>query len=653
MPVCVGYSPAYLPTIESTPVAAVAEAATIKLNKKTATVNVGATVKLKVNGTKKTVKWSTSKKSVATVSSKGVVTGKKAGKATITAKVNGKKYTCKVTVKEAPKLNKTKATVYVGKTVTLKVTGTAKKVTWSTSKKSVATVSSKGKVTAKKAGTATITAKVGTKKLTCKVTVKQKAVAVTSVRLDESSIYLDAGKSQKLIATVNPSNATNKEVTWMTENGDVAQVEPDGTVTAIGEGKTKIWAFIGEKTDYCYVTVRLPKVESVALDQTTMSMSVGETSKLTATVYPANAKDGEVEWRSSDEKIAVVDEDGNVTAIAPGTVKITAKASSHKAVCTVEVKTPTFQMGEVWTVDDQWRFKVNSVTYHKMCNQYDDNDGVQVVTVNYTYWCDGPSYYTSGLRFSGSDFTVYDTVGAAGRTYPCTHDINPINLSAGYYHTASQSFILNNQSDKITLAVDHRDINFSTRKANFVLDFGIDLDNVNEVRAFLEQDMMLNGTKDKTSENETYYYYQKTTTIDGFSVKNRLIYFPERDYFEFSLSCPSGPTRYVNIALPGEGYTGTEIAPGTAYVLFSGMGTDTNTAPVFYSQLDLALDAYSASKDFTFNVDEITWADLTEEYVQEQSNIFLDLAIAGWQDLLVSNYHGVAVDLGDLGFSQL
>lgn len=76
-----------------------AEAATVKLNKKKATLYVGDTLKLKVKGTKKKVKWSSSKKSVAKVSSKGKVTAKKAGKATITAKVGKKKYKCKITVK--------------------------------------------------------------------------------------------------------------------------------------------------------------------------------------------------------------------------------------------------------------------------------------------------------------------------------------------------------------------------------------------------------------------------------------------------------------------------------------------------------------------------------------------------------------------------
>ena len=157
------------------------EAASVKLNAKSKTLYKGKSATLKVTGIKKKVTWSSSNKKIATVSSKGKVTAKKVGKCTITAKVNGKKYTCKITVKNQPiKLSATSKTLNVGKTATLKVTGTTKKVTWKSNKPSVATVSSKGKVTAKKAGTATITAKVAGKTLKCKVTVK-KTTAVKKV----------------------------------------------------------------------------------------------------------------------------------------------------------------------------------------------------------------------------------------------------------------------------------------------------------------------------------------------------------------------------------------------------------------------------------------------------------------------------------------
>ncbi len=164
--------------------------AKIKLNVTKKTIDKGKTYTLKVSGTSKKVKWSSSNKSVATVSSKGKVTAKKAGTATISAKVDGKTLKCKITVKNPIKINATSKTLYKGNTYTLKVSGTSKKVTWSSSNKSVATVSSKGKVTAKKAGTTTISAKVSGKTLKCKITVKN---PITRQKI----VVIDAGHQAK------------------------------------------------------------------------------------------------------------------------------------------------------------------------------------------------------------------------------------------------------------------------------------------------------------------------------------------------------------------------------------------------------------------------------------------------------------------------
>ena len=147
-------------------------ASKVKINKTKTTIYVGQTITLKASGAKN-VKWSTSNKKVATVSSKGKVTAKKKGNATITVKAGKKKATCKVTVKN-PFLNKTKVSLKKNETTTLKLTG-AKVKAWSSNNKKVATVSSKGKITAKGTGSATITCKdKNNKKYTCKVTVTEK-----------------------------------------------------------------------------------------------------------------------------------------------------------------------------------------------------------------------------------------------------------------------------------------------------------------------------------------------------------------------------------------------------------------------------------------------------------------------------------------------
>ena len=160
------------------------KSAGIKLSAKKLTLKQNATKQLKAtldkNATDK-VTWSSSNKKVATVDKNGVVTAVKKGTVTITAKTSGgKKATCKVTVKVPAtkvKLNKTKATVAKGRTLTLKATMTPSsstdKLTWTSSNKKVATVDKNGKVKALKKGAATITVKTASgKKATCKITVK-------------------------------------------------------------------------------------------------------------------------------------------------------------------------------------------------------------------------------------------------------------------------------------------------------------------------------------------------------------------------------------------------------------------------------------------------------------------------------------------------
>ena len=143
------------------------------LSKTKATLNAGDKLTLKLSGTKQKVTWKSSSTKVAAVSAKGAVTAKKAGSASITATVLGKKYTCKLTV-EDPALSKTSATLTLGESLTLKVKGTTQKVQWTSSAPALVSVSAKGVVTAAEGstgGTVTITAAVGSRRLTCDVKV--------------------------------------------------------------------------------------------------------------------------------------------------------------------------------------------------------------------------------------------------------------------------------------------------------------------------------------------------------------------------------------------------------------------------------------------------------------------------------------------------
>lgn len=190
-------------------ISTVEAAGKVKINKNKAYVSKGDTVKLSVSGTSKKVKWSTSSKKIATVSSKGVVKGIKKGNATITAKVAGKKYKCKVTV-ELPSISKKKVSLNAGSSTTLKVKNTKQKVSWKSSNKRVATVTSKGVVKGIKKGTATITAKIGNKRLTCKVTVKQSAAKKITYIGDRDVDYDDKTQSHRIFFSLILSDGVTR-----------------------------------------------------------------------------------------------------------------------------------------------------------------------------------------------------------------------------------------------------------------------------------------------------------------------------------------------------------------------------------------------------------------------------------------------------------
>lgn len=149
------------------------EAATVKLNKTRRTMKVGQVYKLTVKGPHGTVKWKSSKSSVAAVDNSGVVKAKKKGTANIYAQVGKKQLKCRITVKNpGPSINKKSLTIYRGGAFRLTVKYPTSKVKWSSSNKKVATVNSKGTVVAKKNGKTTITAAMRGRKLRCSVVVK-------------------------------------------------------------------------------------------------------------------------------------------------------------------------------------------------------------------------------------------------------------------------------------------------------------------------------------------------------------------------------------------------------------------------------------------------------------------------------------------------
>ena len=235
-------------------------------------------------------------------------------------------------------LNKTSTTLTVGSSETLTATvipdnATDKSVTWATSNASVATVAD-GMVTAVGPGTATITVTTvdGGYTATCTVTVTQPTTGVT---LNKVNTTLAVGSTETLTATVYPTDATDKSVTWKTSNAAVATVA-NGTVTGVAPGIATITVTSSNgSTATCEVTVIQPTT-GVTLNKTSITLTAGSTERLTATVAPDNATDKSVTWTTSNANVATVT-DGVVYAVNAGTATITVTTTDGAKTATCEV----------------------------------------------------------------------------------------------------------------------------------------------------------------------------------------------------------------------------------------------------------------------------------------------------------------------------
>lgn len=295
-----------------------------------------------------TVTYTSSNTTIATVDSNGVVTALKQGSATITIALKSNssvKATVAITV--SPSIDKitlsntsyTFEAVNKTKLITASLSASLAKqsITWTSSNTAIATVDSNGLITSKGVGTCTITAKAGSTSATCSVTVQQYA---TGVSLSSTNSTINVGGTVKLTATVTPSNATNKNVTWSSSNTSVATVS-GGTVTGVSGGTCTITAKSNSNNlieATATITVNVPAT-GITLSQSSLSFTgAKENKQLIAVVTPLNATNGTVTWKSSNTSVATVDSNGNVTSVGKGTCTITAtNAQGHSATVSVVV----------------------------------------------------------------------------------------------------------------------------------------------------------------------------------------------------------------------------------------------------------------------------------------------------------------------------
>lgn len=358
----------------------------VRLDSAEKTVNVDSSITVTpiftpVTAHDKSMTWTIANPNIARVEAEGIsdakVTGVTPGTTMLlgTASDGGFTVACLIRVNPKPVANNTKVTVSpttkflkVGKSfyVTAAVTGTSnKKVKWSTSKKSVATVSSGGKVKGKKIGTAYIkaAARDGSGAFArCRVRVVR---MVKRLRLNKDSANLLVGDTLKLKAKITPKNATIKKVNWSTSDRTIAEVSSSGRVLGVAEGIVKITARTTDgsnKSATCIVRVREPvEATGVTVANSELTIAKGRARQSGIVAAPANTTT-KIRYYSDNKKVATVDKRGKIRTKRVGQATIYGETANGKRGYTDVLVVDLNRKGLAMRQYDTEQLRVNEIS---------------------------------------------------------------------------------------------------------------------------------------------------------------------------------------------------------------------------------------------------------------------------------------------------
>lgn len=218
---------------------------------------------------------------------------------------------------------------------------------YSSSDPSVASVDSSGNITGNKLGSSIITIVAEMKSVTYRVNVVDK-VALKSINISPQSLTLTEGNNGKLDISFDPSNATDKRVSWKSSDANIVTVDASGNIKAISAGTATITATSqdGGYTTSSKITVNAldKSLKGISLNKTEISLKVDESETLSINYNPSYASNKEIIWSTSNTQVATV-ENGKVTAKKPGNAEIKAvsKEGNYEAICKVTVLSPPIE----------------------------------------------------------------------------------------------------------------------------------------------------------------------------------------------------------------------------------------------------------------------------------------------------------------------
>ena len=361
--------------------------------------------------------------------------------------------------------------------------------------------------------------------VTLTATVPAPTVAVTGVSLNKTSLsFTGTGSSQILTATVSPSNATNKTLTWSSSNTSVATVS-NGVVKAVGFGTATITAKSNNgKTASCSVTVNPIQPTGIkATPETSTLYGLNGTVRLSANVMPSNATNKTVTWSSNNTSVATVSSDGTVKAVGYGTAVITAKTvNGLTSNCTINVKKEEVTSLTIATQPTKTNYYVgdtlntagltlkaayNNGTTQTITGGFTctptalTSAGTQTVTVNYggktaTFTVNVQDVTLSGIAVASKpskvNYFVGDTLDTTGLKLTATYNNGTTQTITGVFTCTPTALS--------TAGVQTVTVNYGSKTATFAVNV---------------QDVTLSGIAIASNPTKTSYYVGDTLDTTG------------------------------------------------------------------------------------------------------------------------------------------
>lgn len=218
------------------------------------------------------------------------------------------------------------------------------------------------------------------------ISCQEKQDTVFSIKIDPESIELTEGETMQLECIVTPEPSSDFKVYWKSSDPEIAEVDETGKITAVSSGVTSVLAYSeGVQDAVCAVFVREKIIDEIELDAESLDLRIGEQWILK--VLDGTGNEVQALWSSSDKDVAVVDDEGNVTAVSAGNAVIKATSGESTAECVVSVA--EVKRGDFYYSDGTWS-----------ANLYTDKEPVGIV-----FWTGNPAASDGLLKFEHPECT--------------------------------------------------------------------------------------------------------------------------------------------------------------------------------------------------------------------------------------------------------